>query len=219
MPPPAPPPISPRPGFSPQSKRARVPGARSRASSTERPTACAGRLRSSMRARCSRREPSMPERRKDKGSETLVPRECRSTSNRNVLPASGKKPAPRRTPRYLDKQIRLPGELAVVTALQATDITVVGGEPSLFRVTQFSMQSRDRLTAVSKYLKERAEATFGVTKPIEVIYNFVDPAVFAPRHESRIRLGGPDTKVLMHPSNFRPVKNSPVVIQVFAAAR
>ncbi|HEY6194926.1 MAG TPA: N-acetyl-alpha-D-glucosaminyl L-malate synthase BshA [Candidatus Eisenbacteria bacterium] len=124
------------------------------------------------------------------------------------------------TSAYLAKQIMLPRELGVVTTLHGTDITVVGAEPSLFRVTQFSMQSSDRLTAVSRFLKERAEATFGFTKPIEVIYNFVDPQVFAPpRRDHRMRLGGPGTKVLMHASNFRAVKNIPVVIQVFAEVR
>jgi N-acetyl-alpha-D-glucosaminyl L-malate synthase BshA len=123
------------------------------------------------------------------------------------------------TSAYLAKQIMLPRSLGVVTTLHGTDITVVGAEPSFFRITQFSMQSSDRLTAVSRFLKERAEATFGTTKPIEVIYNFVDPHVFAPRKASRLRLGGPGTKVLMHASNFRPVKNIPVVIQVFSEVR
>jgi len=123
------------------------------------------------------------------------------------------------TSAYLAKQIMLPRSLGVVTTLHGTDITVVGAEPSFFRITQFSMQSSDRLTAVSRFLKERAEATFGTTKPIEVIYNFVDPQVFAPRRATRIRLGGPGTKVLMHASNFRPVKNIPVVIQVFSEVR
>ena len=123
------------------------------------------------------------------------------------------------TSAYLAKQIILPRNLGVVTTLHGTDITVVGAEPSFFRVTQFSMQSSDRLTAVSRFLKERAEATFGITRPIEVIYNFVDPNVFAPRRASRIRLGTPGTKVLMHASNFRQVKNIPVVIQVFSEVR
>lgn len=123
------------------------------------------------------------------------------------------------TSAYLAKQIMLPRSLGVVTTLHGTDITVVGAEPSLFRVTQFSIQSSDRVTAVSRFLKERAEETFGITKPIEVIYNFVDPQVFAPRRESRMRVGGPGTKVLMHASNFRAVKNIPVVIQVFAEVR
>jgi len=123
------------------------------------------------------------------------------------------------TSAYLAKQIMLPEQLGVVTTLHGTDITVVGAEPAFFRVTQFSIQSSDRITAVSRFLKERAEAAFGITKPIEVIYNFVDPQVFAPRREHRIRFGGPGTKVLMHASNFRQVKNIPVVIQVFAEVR
>ena len=52
-----------------------------------------------------------------------------------------------------------------------------------------------------------------------MIYNFVDPNVFSPRRHGRLRLAGPDTKVLMHASNFRPVKNIPVIIQVFAEVR
>ncbi len=56
------------------------------------------------------------------------------------------------TSAYLAKQIMLPRQLGVVTTLHGTDITVIGAEPSLFRVTQFSMQSSDRLTAVSRFL-------------------------------------------------------------------
>jgi len=123
------------------------------------------------------------------------------------------------TSAYLARQILLPRHLGVVTTLHGTDITVVGAEPSFFRVTQFSMKSSDRVTAVSRFLKERAEATFGFTRPIDVIYNFVDPDVFSPRRHGRLRLAGPDTKVLMHASNFRAVKNIPVVIQTFAEVR
>lgn len=122
------------------------------------------------------------------------------------------------TSAYLAKQVMLPRQIGVVTTLHGTDITVVGAEPAFFRVTQFSIQSSDRVTAVSRFLKERAEATFGITKPIEVIYNFVDPKVFTPRKDHRI-LGGPGTKVLMHASNFRSVKNIPVVMQVFSEVR
>ncbi len=123
------------------------------------------------------------------------------------------------TSAWLAKQMLLPRQLGVVTTLHGTDITVVGAEPSYFRVTQFSMQSSDRLTAVSRFLKDRAEATFGITRPIEVIYNFVDPHVFTPAGHGRLRLAGPETKVLMHASNFRPVKNIPLVIQVFSEVR
>jgi N-acetyl-alpha-D-glucosaminyl L-malate synthase BshA len=120
---------------------------------------------------------------------------------------------------YLARQLLMPRQLGVVTTLHGTDITVVGLEPAFFRVTQFSIQSSDRVTAVSRFLKQRAESTFGITRPIEVIYNFVDPDVFAPRRKSGLRLAAPDTRILMHASNFRPVKNIPTVIHVFAEVR
>jgi len=120
---------------------------------------------------------------------------------------------------YLARQLLLPRQLGVVTTLHGTDITVVGVEPAFFRVTQFSIQSSDRVTAVSRFLKDRAESTFGITRPIEVIYNFVDPEVFAPRRRAGLRLASPDTRILMHASNFRPVKNIPTVVHVFAEVR
>jgi N-acetyl-alpha-D-glucosaminyl L-malate synthase BshA len=95
----------------------------------------------------------------------------------------------------------------------------VGVEPALFRVTQFSIQSSDRITAVSRFLKQRAEATFGITRPIEVIYNFVDPKVFAPRPRPTLRLVPRETRVLMHASNFRSVKNIPTVVHTVAEVR
>jgi N-acetyl-alpha-D-glucosaminyl L-malate synthase BshA len=120
---------------------------------------------------------------------------------------------------YLARQLLLPRYLGVVTTLHGTDITVVGLEPAFFRITQFTIQQSDRITAVSRFLRERAEASFGITRPIEVIYNFVDPKVFAPRKRSGLRLAPPETRVLMHASNFRQVKNIPTVIQVFSEVR
>jgi len=120
---------------------------------------------------------------------------------------------------YLARQLLLPRHLGVVTTLHGTDITVVGVEPAFFRVTKFSIESSDRVTAVSRFLKERAEESFGITRPIEVIYNFVDPTVFAPRRRSTIRLAPPSTRVIMHASNFRQVKNIPAVIKIFAEVR
>lgn len=120
---------------------------------------------------------------------------------------------------YLARQLLLPRSLGVVTTLHGTDITVVGVEPAFFRITQFTVQSSDRVTAVSRFLKERAEEALGITRPIEVIYNFVDPKVFAPRKRPSLRLAPPETRVLMHASNFRQVKNIPAVIHVFAEVR
>ena len=120
---------------------------------------------------------------------------------------------------YLARQLLLPRQLGVVTTLHGTDITVVGIEPAYFRITQFSIQSSDRITAVSRFLRDRTEASFGITRPIEVIYNFVDSKVFAPNRRTSLRLAPPTSRVLMHASNFRPVKNIPTVIHVFAEVR
>ncbi|MEO5619130.1 MAG: N-acetyl-alpha-D-glucosaminyl L-malate synthase BshA [Candidatus Eisenbacteria bacterium] len=120
---------------------------------------------------------------------------------------------------YLARQLLLPRSLGVITTLHGTDVTLVGVQPAYFRVTQFSIQNSDRVTAVSQYLKERAEETFGIARPIEVIYNFVDAEVFAPRRRSALRLAPPESRVLMHASNFRPVKNIPQVLHIFAEVR
>lgn len=120
---------------------------------------------------------------------------------------------------YLARQLLLPRQLGVVTTLHGTDVTLVGVQPAYFRITQFSIQQSDRVTAVSQFLKDRAEEAFGTTRPIEVIYNFVDPDVFAPRRRSGMRLTPPDVRVLMHASNFRPVKNIPQVLHIFAEVR
>jgi N-acetyl-alpha-D-glucosaminyl L-malate synthase BshA len=117
---------------------------------------------------------------------------------------------------YLARQVVAPRQLGVVTTLHGTDITVVGAEPAFFRITKFSIESSDRVTAVSQFLKRRTEETFGVTRPIEVIYNFVDTRVFAPRRSPGLRLAPARTRVIMHASNFREVKNIPVVLQVFS---
>lgn len=120
---------------------------------------------------------------------------------------------------YLARQLMGPRRLGVVTTLHGTDITVVGVEPAFYRITEFSIESSDRVTAVSRFLKQRAEATFRISRPIEVIYNFVDPAVFTPRRGSRLRLAPPNARVVMHASNFRAVKNIPAVLNVFAEVR
>ncbi len=120
---------------------------------------------------------------------------------------------------YLARELVKPRHLGVVTTLHGTDITVVGLEPAFFRVTQFTIQSSDRVTAVSQYLKERAQQALGITRPIEVVHNFVDPKVFTPRRRTSMRLAPAQTSVVMHASNFRPLKNIRTGIQVFSELR
>jgi N-acetyl-alpha-D-glucosaminyl L-malate synthase BshA len=112
--------------------------------------------------------------------------------------------------------------LPVVTTLHGTDITIVGQDHSYQAITKFSIERSDRITAVSQWLKDETTRAFGCSDcPIEVIPNFVDPTVFdRARYGDALRqeLGG-GRPVLMHISNFRPVKRVVDVIRVFARVR
>ncbi|MEO5568167.1 MAG: N-acetyl-alpha-D-glucosaminyl L-malate synthase BshA [Gemmatimonadaceae bacterium] len=106
-----------------------------------------------------------------------------------------------------------------VTTLHGTDITIVGQDPSFHAITKFSIEKSDGLTAVSTFLQQETLTAFGCTAcRIEVIPNFIDPVVYdRTKHTSVFdEQVGRDTRVLMHVSNFRPVKRIPDVLQVFA---
>ena len=111
-------------------------------------------------------------------------------------------------------------DIKVVTTLHGTDITIVGQDPSFHSITKFSIEKSDALTAVSHYLQKETLTAFGCTAcRIDVIPNFVDPKVY-----DRSRYGGQfraqfdgGRKVLMHISNFRPVKRVKDIVRVFAA--
>jgi len=113
--------------------------------------------------------------------------------------------------------------LKIVTTLHGTDITLVGSEPSFFKMTKFGIQRSDGVTAVSDYLKKATQQTFNVDCPIDVIHNFVDSERFKPRSESsrcnRKCLAPNGEKLMIHVSNFRAVKNIPDVIKTFALVR
>ena len=110
-------------------------------------------------------------------------------------------------------------DIKVITTLHGTDITIVGQDPSFHAITKFSIEKSDRITAVSDFLKDETLRAFGCAGcEVQVIHNFIDPAVYdraryAP--ELRTALAG-DRKVLMHISNFRPVKRVVDVVRTFA---
>jgi len=113
-------------------------------------------------------------------------------------------------------------QLKIVTTLHGTDITLVGSEPEFFKMTKFGIQRSDAVTAVSQYLKAETKKTFGIDCPIDVVYNFVDSERFKPRSEAspcKRHLAPGGEKLLIHVSNFRPVKNIPDVIKTFALLR
>jgi len=111
-----------------------------------------------------------------------------------------------------------PRHLPYVTTLHGTDITLVGQDPSYLPVTRFSIEESDGVTSISNYLRERTVQEFAVRKPIEVIYNFVNCDLYKrPKDISADRsiFAEPEEKILVHLSNFRPVKRIGDVIEVF----
>ncbi len=112
-------------------------------------------------------------------------------------------------------------KLPFVTTLHGTDITLVGLDRGYLPITRFGIQESDGVTSISSYLRERTLVDFNVTRPIEVIPNFVNCDVYQPmpeeeRSQARLRFAAPDELVMMHLSNFRPVKRVTDVVKVFA---
>ena len=111
----------------------------------------------------------------------------------------------------------------VVTTLHGTDITLVGSDPSYSRIVAFSIEQSDAVTAVSHSLRAATYAELGVKHAIEVIPNFLDCAIHRrrPRRGLRKRFAGPNegAKVIVHVSNFRPVKRVDSVIRIFDRIR
>lgn len=122
------------------------------------------------------------------------------------------------------EMLRRTGEdVAVVTTLHGTDITLVGQDPSFHAITKFSIERSDRITAVSRFLRDETINAFECTGcRVEVIYNFVDPVIYDrsryPALNGRRPFGG-NRAVLMHISNFRPVKRVRDVVRIFARVR
>jgi len=118
---------------------------------------------------------------------------------------------------YLARQILGKGAPKLITTLHGTDITLVGQHPSFYAVTKFSMEVSDALTTVSRYIAERTRESFGIAKEIRVIPNFVDVSRFRPDLEgcNRSEFALSEEKIIVHLSNYRPVKNTPDVIRIF----
>lgn len=108
--------------------------------------------------------------------------------------------------------------LPYVTTLHGTDITLVGSDPSYLPITRFSIDQSDGVTAISEYLKRRTLEVFVVQTPIQVIPNFVNCDLYHRTPElleHRSEYAGADEKILVHLSNFRPVKRLGDVIEIF----
>ena len=107
----------------------------------------------------------------------------------------------------------------VITTLHGTDITLVGSDHSYAETVAFSIDMSDGVTAVSASLRQDTYTALSVQKPITVIPNFLDCDVYQRIQAAplRARYCPPGCeKLLIHVSNFRPVKRVPMVVQVFA---
>jgi N-acetyl-alpha-D-glucosaminyl L-malate synthase BshA len=111
--------------------------------------------------------------------------------------------------------------LPFVTTLHGTDITLVGLDRSYLPITQFAIEESDGVTSISQYLRERTVKEFKIKRDIEVIPNFVNCDFYVPlsdedRLQKRARYAAPDEKILIHLSNFRPVKRVTDAVEIFA---
>ena len=122
---------------------------------------------------------------------------------------------------YLARAMFRPLRLPFVTTLHGTDITLVGSDRSYLPITRFSIEESDAVTAISDYLRKVTLEEFGIHRPVEVIPNFVNCDVFEPANGEgrRAEFAPNDEKILMHLSNFRPVKRVTDVVEIFARVR
>ena len=109
----------------------------------------------------------------------------------------------------------------VVTTLHGTDITLIGQDPSFAPVVAWSINASDGVTAVSSYLRQETYDHFDISTDIEVIPNFIDTQRFTRQNKEHFKqaLCPNGEKVIVHISNFRPVKNAPQVVDVFHRLR
>jgi N-acetyl-alpha-D-glucosaminyl L-malate synthase BshA len=107
--------------------------------------------------------------------------------------------------------------LPVITTLHGTDITLVGADRSYLPITRYGIVQSDGVTAISHYLKEATKEIFQFDD-IEVIPNFICQTDYArhPVDQLRSTLAPQGEPLLVHVSNFRPVKRPVDCVEVFA---
>jgi L-malate glycosyltransferase len=114
-----------------------------------------------------------------------------------------------------------PKKLPFITTLHGTDITLVGNDRSYLPITRFSIEQSDGVTSISNYLRERTIQEFEIKRPIEVIPNFVNCDLYKRCQDrtARKQWAKNGEPILMHLSNFRPVKRITDVVEIFARVR
>jgi len=114
-----------------------------------------------------------------------------------------------------------PRKLPFITTLHGTDITLVGSDRSYLPITRFAIEQSDGVTAISPYLREVTRKEFDIKRPIEVIANFVNCESYKRSEDVKARseYAPQGEKIVMHLSNFRPVKRVSDVIEIFTQIR
>jgi len=122
---------------------------------------------------------------------------------------------------YLAKMMLSDRVVPFVTTLHGTDITLVGNDRSYLPITRFGIEQSDAVTAVSEYLRRRTIDEFQIRRPVTVVPNFVDCNTYGPAKDKSIRskFANEDEGILIHISNFRPVKRIEDVIAIFSLVR
>ncbi|MCX6292420.1 MAG: N-acetyl-alpha-D-glucosaminyl L-malate synthase BshA [Bacteroidetes bacterium] len=120
---------------------------------------------------------------------------------------------------YMAKQILAAQGYHVpfVTTLHGTDITLVGKNPGYTPVVTFAINMSDAVTAVSKNLMDETYHSFKIKKEIEVIPNFIDLRRFNKQRKEHFKraIAPNNERLLVHASNFRPVKRVSDVVKIF----
>lgn len=118
---------------------------------------------------------------------------------------------------YLARQMLRRQGIPIVTTLHGTDITILGNDRQFFEITRFCLEESDGVTAVSESLREETRELFGIGH-VEAIYNFIDPEVYKREANPCFRafFANPEDRLIVHTSNFRPVKRVLDVVKIFA---
>ena len=121
----------------------------------------------------------------------------------------------------LAQQMTAPRKLPFITTLHGTDITLVGSDRSYLPITRYSIEKSDGVTSISAYLRDLTYREFDVKRSIEVVPNFVNCDLYMRCDDmaARRKWAKDDEPILMHLSNFRPVKRVTDVVEIFALVR
>ena len=121
----------------------------------------------------------------------------------------------------LKKENKVSKDIKVITTLHGTDITLIGLEPDFLPTMKFSIEQSDGVTAVSNFLRDKTLSNYKVKKDIEVIPNFINVEKYKRLDNGttscfRKNFAPGNEKILIHTSNFRPLKRVQDVIEIFA---